>query len=147
MDGSGVPQGWAGDHLAMKNNNTSTDAMVGAYLTALGNDLYFVMIEENEASYDVTDEWTDLTQVGTQAIHRTSLACTDREIDCGAAMVFTAVAAGQVRAVAVLTNATASSPLVLAVQDINGGAVFDMDTYGPLVVDSLVLRFFYEGET
>ena len=50
---------------------------MGAYLTSIGNDLYCVLVEENEAAISEANEWADLTQVGTEAIHAGADAVAD----------------------------------------------------------------------
>ncbi len=131
-----------------KNFTAVTDAMVNAALDALPtpNTLVFILIEENEASVDVTDGYSDLTQVGSQALTRASLVSVDREVDCGDPLIFTAVGGGLPSAILVLSDLPANTPDPWAVVDINSGSTYDFDTLGDLAIDALIIKFAYQGE-
>ncbi len=110
------------------------------------NKIWFVMVEEAEVDYDPTDEIADLTRVGTEVLTKTSATCSARAISCGA-KTFAAVTGGHPKAIVALSDTPAGSPLVIGIQDVNGGDVFDMDTLGPLAADSLTILHHWNGET
>lgn len=105
-----------------------------------------ILLDQQESDLDPTLTFASVTQTsGTATFSVTSLTCTARTVDLGA-FSWTETTPTTSRSVAIITNAVASSPKLVAVQNLTDGSQWNTPTIGPVIVDDLSFKVAYQGE-
>lgn len=133
----------------MRNFNEGINSLINVGLDGLteANKLYVWLCDLAESDLGPTDVLASATHTsGTTVLNVTGLTCSARTVDLGGPFSFPEVV-GSPKSVAISTKApTTGGSLLVAVQDINAGAVLNLATNGPVSVDALSILFAYQGE-
>lgn len=132
----------------MRNFNEGVDVLVNSGLAGLptANKLYVILCDQQESDLDPTTVFASITQTATTAaFSKTSCASASRVVDLGA-FTWTETTPTTSRSIVILTNATGSSPKLVAIQNLTDGSAWNATTAGPPIVDDLSFKVAYQGE-
>lgn len=105
-----------------------------------------ILCDQQESDTDPTMTFASLTQTAaTASFSKTSCTSASRIIDLSS-FTWTETTPTTSKSVVVLTNATGSSPKLVAIQNLTDGTAWNCTTAGPPIVDDLSIKIAYQSE-